>query len=441
MSSSSKKRKSLSSAADDAAANGAAAALSVAPAKTSHKEKKAKKEKKSSSSRKKADESDSSSEVGDVALPVMTKSNGESSATTTPNAAPTVAIKTTPLSKFPLSPATVAALEHRGITSLFEVQAQTFNDVIAGHDMMVKARTGSGKTLAFALPTLEKLLAENAVNKPGYGALPRVIVLAPTRELAKQIASEFESCSRVINVTAIYGGTPYGAQESALRRGIDVVIGTPGRVMDLLEKNMLKVDKVHTVILDEADEMLNMGFQQDVEDILGKLPAGAPRQTLLFSATIPRWVESVVRKHLKPEFKSVDVARNEETPKRINHFAINCPWQVRDSTLPDIVRVYGAGGRSLVFCQTKQAANELAMRSSMADLCQVLHGDIPQAQREATMEAFRASKFPVLVATDVAARGIDIPELDLVVLAQPPARARPTCTARAAPVAPAATAL
>jgi ATP-dependent RNA helicase DDX21 len=324
-----------------------------------------------------------------------------------------------PLSQFKLSESVRKALTARGITTLFEIQAKTFDDVLAGHDMMAKARTGSGKTLAFALPTIEKLL-KAGTGKSAYGALPRVLVLAPTRELAKQIASEFEACAPSLSCVTIYGGTPYGAQEGQLRRGVDVVIGTPGRIIDLLGKNTLKVSDVGTVILDEADEMLNMGFQEDVEEILSKLPGTEQRQTLLFSATIPRWVEGIVKKHLRASFKRIDVTANQETPKRIDHFAINCPWQVRDKTLPDIVRVYGAGGRTLVFCQTKQACSELATHSSMADFCQQLHGDIPQAQRELTMEAFRASKFNVLVATDVAARGIDIPELDLVVMAQPP---------------------
>ena len=265
----------------------------------------------------------------DAAVPPRSKSSKKSSSAT----ASTAATATTPasagqfdVSQFRLSAVTVQALKERGISSLFEIQAKTFDAILDGKDVVGRARTGSGKTLAFALPIIERLMqidGEQGARK--YGAAPRALIMCPTRELAKQIVNEIELCARKVTTVAMYGGTPYGQQESALRRGVDVVIGTPGRISDMIAKGTLRLSDVLFVVLDEADEMLNMGFQKDVEEILEKLPAERQHQTLMFSATMPPWVESVARKHLRPTRVTIDVAGSAAVPKRVNHYGICCP--------------------------------------------------------------------------------------------------------------------
>ena len=179
----------------------------------------------------------------------------------------------------------VKVLNSRGIESLFPIQVATFDAIYNGAELIGRARTGTGKTLAFSLPVVEKLHLEAPFT--GYGRKPKVLVLAPTRELAKQVAEEFQSIGVLLKTLCIYGGTPYDPQESTLRRGVDVVVGTPGRIKDHLDRGTLKLTDLKYVILDEADEMLNFGFAEDIEAILDFVPAENDKQTLLFSATVP----------------------------------------------------------------------------------------------------------------------------------------------------------
>lgn len=336
-----------------------------------------------------------------------------------------------PISQFNVSPASVAALQQHGITHMFPIQAATFDLILSGQDVMGRARTGTGKTLAFSLPIVERMLQEasGSASLP-YGRPPRVLVLTPTRELALQIQKTFDMIKgSKLTTLCVYGGSPYHPQESALRRGTDIVVGTCGRLKDLLEKGTLKVDKVRYVIMDEADEMLNMGFADDVETILKTVPreqADSPLQTLLFSATIPSWVQSVASKYLRPDRKSVDLVGNtqQHANSDIRHAAMACHWSERNAVLGEVIQVYGgSNARVIIFTETKKEANELLVEPSIKGACAALHGDIPQAQRENTLKGFRDGKFRILIATDVAARGLDIQGVELVIQLEPPEKA------------------
>jgi len=205
------------------------------------------------------------------------------------------------ISEFRISQATQQVLRSRGYNVLFPIQANTYDHIYDGKDVIGRALTGSGKTLSFVLPVVERLQEQIKDARPAYGRLPSVICLSPTRELARQIAKDFDEIGKRLSTICIYGGSPYGPQEGALRRGVDVVVGTPGRVMDHIQRGTLRLSEVKYVILDEADEMLNIGFKDDVDEILSGAPEPGKRQTLLFSATIPPWVQSIANQHMRRE--------------------------------------------------------------------------------------------------------------------------------------------
>eukprot|EP00002_Diphylleia_rotans_P018435 TRINITY_DN3569_c0_g1_i1.p1 TRINITY_DN3569_c0_g1~~TRINITY_DN3569_c0_g1_i1.p1 ORF type:complete len:721 (+),score=180.81 TRINITY_DN3569_c0_g1_i1:65-2227(+) len=325
-----------------------------------------------------------------------------------------------PFSKVPrLSEKMVQKLQERGVKELFPIQAATFDHIYDQKDMIGRALTGSGKTLAFVLPIVERLRAENKAQ--GYGRPPRVVVMAPTRELAIQIHKDFDFCSMGELATAcFYGGTPYPAQKQQLREGIDILVGTAGRIADHIEQGALHTYGVQVVVLDEADEMLSMGFLEQMETFLTSCPV--EKQTLLFSATMPTAIRTISKKYLSPDAKTFDLIKDkdQQTANRLSHLCCIAPARERPDVVADLVKFYaGSFRRTIIFTDTKAEANEVAQHSGM-DGCQVLHGDIPQNQREVTMSSFRDGKFKVLVATDVAARGIDIPEVDLVVQLRPP---------------------
>lgn len=326
-------------------------------------------------------------------------------------------------SNFALSDDIVSRLQKRGITHLFPVQISTFRPVYKGKDVITQARTGSGKTLSFSLPIVARL-QKSYTGEPTRGRPPKVIVLAPTRELAVQIYDDFVSVSdeSKLKIERFYGGQSYDPQESAIRRGIDILVGTPGRILDLCDKGKLVLSKVNHVILDEADRMLEIGFKEHMDKILAYCTQDNTPQMLLFSATIPSWVQEVASKYMnKP--KTINMVSNSanKTSVTVNHLAIRCMWQNRNDIIGDIVQQYsGRHGRAIVFTQTKVQANELSVSTAINMEAQVLHGDIPQTQRELRLQGFRDGKFQCLVATDVAARGLDIPEVDLVIQCEPP---------------------
>ncbi|XP_067996274.1 nucleolar RNA helicase 2-like isoform X2 [Melanerpes formicivorus] len=327
-------------------------------------------------------------------------------------------------SNFPLSQNTINLLKARGVKYLFPVQVTTFQPIYDGKDVIAQARTGTGKTFSFAVPLIEKL---QSVSQDGRrGRAPKVLVLVPTRELATQVARDFKNLTRNLSVACFYGGTPYKEQLDLLKSGIDILVGTPGRIKDHIQNSKLDLSSVKHVVLDEVDHMLDMGFAEQVEEILGfayKRGSENNPQTLLFSATCPRWVYDVAKKYMKDEYEQIDLIgkKTQRTAMTVEHLAIQCRSSQRAGVLGDIIQVYsGSHGRTIVFCETKKEANELAMNASLKQDAQSLHGDIPQKQREITLKGFRNGVFEVLIATNVAARGLDIPEVDLVIQCSPP---------------------
>ncbi|XP_020494232.2 nucleolar RNA helicase 2 [Labrus bergylta] len=327
-------------------------------------------------------------------------------------------------SNFSISQFTIDKLKARGVSYLFDIQVKTFNPVYDGEDVIAQARTGTGKTFSFAIPLVEKLQKDTVPLVRGRA--PKVLVLTPTRELAIQVAKDFKDITRRLSLTCFYGGSSYNPQIDAIRNGIDILVGTPGRIKDHLQNSKLDLSKLKHVVLDEVDQMLDMGFAEQVEEILAtsySKDSDSNPQTLLFSATCPPWVYEVAKKYMRPECKHVDLIgkRTQKAATTVEHLAIACHWSQRAAVIGDVIKVYsGSHGRTIVFCETKKEANELSMNASITQSSQSLHGDIPQKQRETTLKGFRNGAFEVLVATNVAARGLDIPEVDLVVQCSPP---------------------
>jgi superfamily II DNA/RNA helicase len=309
---------------------------------------------------------------------------------------------------YPLSPAVVSSLAARGIVTPTPIQAESLPHALEGRDILGRARTGTGKTLAFALPIVTRL--EPSRQK---GRAPRALILAPTRELAKQTAKEFEQLG-VLEVQEFYGGTSYATQERSIRYGVDVIVGTPGRIQDHLERGNLDFSKLEFVVLDEADEMLSMGFQEQVERILETAPT--ERQTMLFSATMPRWVERLANKHQQDALK-IDLVKDSVSVQAstVQHHSLKIQAPQRTRVLADMLTILSPE-RSIIFTRTKRDCDELAMELVHRGFeAEAIHGDLAQSQRERVLDGFRAGKSRVLVATDVAARGIDIPDVELVV--------------------------
>ncbi|KAH9647412.1 DEAD-box ATP-dependent RNA helicase 7 [Citrus sinensis] len=327
------------------------------------------------------------------------------------------------VSRFRISVPLREKLKSKGIESLFPIQAMTFDMVLDGSDLVGRARTGQGKTLAFVLPILESLTngPTKASKKTGYGRAPSVLVLLPTRELAKQVHEDFDVYGGAVGLTSccLYGGAPYHAQEFKLKKGIDVVIGTPGRIKDHIERGNIDLSSLKFRVLDEADEMLRMGFVEDVELILGKVEDANKVQTLLFSATLPSWVKHISTKFLKSDKKTIDLVGNEKMKASTNvrHIVLPCSSSARSQVIPDIIRCYSSGGRTIIFTETKESASQLA---DLLPGARALHGDIQQSQREVTLAGFRSGKFMTLVATNVAARGLDINDVQLIIQCEPP---------------------
>ena len=306
----------------------------------------------------------------------------------------------------PLAPQTRAALHTMGITDPTPIQAQSLPILLTGRDLVGQARTGSGKTLAFAIPMIEK--ADGAIRAV------QALVLVPTRELAQQVGEVVEKLGRAngIRSLCIFGGRAMGPQIAAVNTGPQVIIGTPGRVLDLLRQGVLKLDRVNYVILDEADEMLDRGFAPDVERILGFVPR--ERQTALFSATVPEWVQGTAAKYLRdPAMVQIDT-RPEDVPK-IDHIIYDVP---EGQKLP-VLRVLldGRGDDSvLVFGRTKHGVKKLARQlEALGYPAAALQGNLSQNARDKVMADFRNGKVPILLATNVAARGLDVENIGMVI--------------------------
>ncbi|KAG2244434.1 hypothetical protein Bca52824_093711 [Brassica carinata] len=308
------------------------------------------------------------------------------------------------------------SLEKRGITHLFPIQRAVLVPALEGRDIIARAKTGTGKTLAFGIPIIKRLTEQagdySAFRKPGR--LAKFLVLAPTRELAKQVEKEIKESAPYLSTVCVYGGVSYTIQQNALTRGVDVVVGTPGRIIDLIEGRSLKLGEVEYLVLDEADQMLAVGFEEAVESILENLPQ--KRQSMLFSATMPTWVKKLARKYLDNPL-NIDLVgdQDEKLAEGIKLYAISATSTSKRTILSDLITVYAKGGKTIVFTQTKRDADEVSLALSNSIASEALHGDISQHQRERTLNGFRQGKFTVLVATDVASRGLDIPNVDLVI--------------------------
>ncbi|KAJ6829772.1 DEAD-box ATP-dependent RNA helicase 3, chloroplastic-like [Iris pallida] len=310
----------------------------------------------------------------------------------------------------------VESLQKRGITHLFPIQRAVLVPALEGRDIIARAKTGTGKTLAFGIPVIKRLTEDDEQRSASRrtGRLPRVLVLAPTRELAKQVEKEIKESAPYLSTVCVYGGVSYNIQQNALSRGVDVVVGTPGRIIDLINSNNLQLGEVEYLVLDEADQMLAVGFEEDVEVILEKLPT--KRQSMLFSATMPGWVKKLARKHLDNPL-TIDLVgdQDEKLAEGIKLYAIPTTATSKRTILSDLITVYAKGGKTIVFTRTKRDADEVSMALSNSIASEALHGDISQHQRERTLNGFRQGKFTVLVATDVASRGLDIPNVDLII--------------------------
>jgi ATP-dependent RNA helicase RhlE len=316
-----------------------------------------------------------------------------------------------PFASFALDARLLEGVRDLGFTETRPIQTAIIPLALAGHDLIACAATGTGKTAAFVVPMVQWLLAENGVGK-GL-ARSRVLVLAPTRELAVQIEDEIHGLSYHTAVTsaAVYGGVEMGIQERALRAGVDIIVATPGRLMDHMRQQNADLTGIELLILDEADRMMDMGFWPDVRRIIAAIPG--VRQTLLFSATMP---EDVVRLALEivREPKFVQVGQRSAPAKGITHRAHVLPAGQKIEWLIEHLR--RPAGPVLIFSRTKIGADRLTRKLAAAGIrCIALHADRTMDQRRQAVEGFRGGKYNVLVATDIAARGLDIDGIHTVI--------------------------
>ena len=315
-------------------------------------------------------------------------------------------------SNSPLSPAMRDAIARAGYSTPTPIQAQAIEAALEGRDLIGCAQTGTGKTAAFAIPTLERLTrADSPLATRGAG--PRALVLAPTRELALQIAQTFDllGAAQGVRTVVLIGGESMGPQLAGLQRRPDVIVGTPGRLFDHLERRSLALGTVRIVVLDEADRMLDMGFAPQVERILRVTPLD--RQTLCFSATMPREVEALVRRHLVRPVR-IEIGVSATPVAGVTQRLLKSPLQ--DKT-PLLLKLLGEErGRTLVFTRTKHRADRVARAVGVAGhRVTRLHADRSMSQRREALDGFRNGRYRVLIATDLAARGIDVPEIAHVV--------------------------
>ena len=312
-----------------------------------------------------------------------------------------------------LSQELVSALRRRGIDAPFPIQAATLRDALAGRDVLGRGRTGSGKTLAFGLPTLARLAGTRSQPKR-----PRGLVLVPTRELATQVSDALEPLAHAtgLKVRPVIGGASFAKQREALSRGVDLVVATPGRLTDLVEQGACRLDQVEVVVLDEADHMADMGFLPAVTALLDLVPAGGQR--LLFSATLDREVDKLVRRYLtSPVTHSVDESTGSVATME-HHVLVVRP----EDKLAVTAEIAAREGRTILFVRTKHGADRLATQLARQGVAAAaLHGGKTQGVRTRTLAEFREGRVPALVATDVAARGIHVNDVSLVVHVDPPA--------------------
>ena len=299
------------------------------------------------------------------------------------------------------------AIEDRGFTKTTPIQRMAIPDALNGIDITAQAQTGSGKTVAFAIPVLEKIFIPDRS--------PQAIILCPTRELCMQVADEMAKVGskiKKLKILAVYGGQPIGKQTRVLKKGVHVVVGTPGRVIDHIERGNLELIGIESVVLDEADEMLEMGFREDIERILSDTPR--QRQTLLFSATMPKEIRDIAKKYQEnPKF--IKVADKKQNIPKITQYAFKCDISDKFEGMTRLIQAYDVK-LVLIFCNTKKSVDfvkkHLKKQGFSVD---ALHGDMTQQARDKVMNKFRNGNIDILVATDVASRGLDIDGVDVII--------------------------
>lgn len=300
------------------------------------------------------------------------------------------------------------AIEEMGFETMTPIQEQAIPVLLEGRDVIGQAQTGTGKTAAFGIPMLQRI---NEVDRSLQG-----IILCPTRELAMQAADEMRKFAKYlhgIRILPVYGGQDIGRQIKALKGGVQIIVGTPGRVMDHLRRHTLKPDHLRMVVLDEADEMLNMGFREDMEAILGQIPC--EHQTALFSATMPAPILQITKQFQKEDAVFVKVTQQELTVDKIKQYLYFVRKTDKEAAAARLIHYYDLK-RALVFCNTKSMVDELAENLKNRGIsAEGLHGDLSQAQRDTVMNRFRSGNLQILIATDVAARGIDVSDVDGVI--------------------------
>src|SRR4051812_11053308 len=310
-----------------------------------------------------------------------------------------------------LRPELLRALTSLGYEEPTPIQREAIPPLLAGHDLVGQAATGTGKTAAFALPVLQKLTGGAA------GAGPDALVLVPTRELAEQVSQAVHRYGRDLGVRVlpVYGGQPIGRQLQALHRGVQVVVGTPGRVLDHINRGTLRPADVRTVVLDEADEMLDMGFAEDIEAILAETPA--ERQTVLFSATIPPRIDGIARRHLREPVR-IRMGREDAAPGDLPLVRQSAYIVARAHKAAALGRILDveAPAAAIVFCRTREEVDQVTETlNGRGYRAEALHGGMSQDQRDRVMGRLRAGSTELLVATDVAARGLDVEQLTHVI--------------------------
>jgi ATP-dependent RNA helicase DeaD len=317
-----------------------------------------------------------------------------------------ISMEVTKFDELEISSSILRAVEEMGFEEMSPIQARAIPFVLEGRDVVGQAQTGTGKTAAFGIPLLQK------INPKEKGV--QALVLCPTRELAIQVAEEFRKLGKFmhgIKILPVYGGQEISKQIRSLKSGIQIIIGTPGRVMDHMRRKTVKFDHINMVVLDEADEMLNMGFRDDIETILKQVPE--QRQTVLFSATMPGPILEIARTYQK-NAEIIRVVKKELTVPKIEQYYYEVSPKNKEEVLSRLLDMYNPK-LSLVFCNTKKQVDELtAALQGRGYFAEGLHGDLKQQQRDRVMNSFRNGKTDILVATDVAARGIDVDDVEAV---------------------------
>ena len=306
-----------------------------------------------------------------------------------------------------LSREILRGVREMGFEEASPIQSQAIPIAMTGADIIGQAQTGTGKTAAFGIPVLEKVKKEIKH--------PQALILCPTRELAVQAAEEIRKIAKYmhgVKVLPIYGGQDINKQIRALK-GTQIIIGTPGRVMDHLRRKTIRCEHVDTIVLDEADEMLNMGFREDIETVLQYIP-NEDRQTILFSATMPQPILDITKNYQKPDAKMIKVVKKELTVPKIEQYYLDVKRKDKVEVLCRLLDYYEPK-LSLVFCNTKKMVDDLTeVLKGRGYFTEGLHGDMSQAQRDRVMKSFRNGKTDILIATDVAARGIDVDDVEAV---------------------------